>query len=267
MRITNKEKFLKGSIFFVLIMVLFSSYDIKCNKNVVASKENPYVVVASKENSDKNKIGDKILHEDEDKEIEEGDEENLNYIDNIIFNKKLIVIDAGHGGKDKGTIMGSLYEKDINLKISKYTKNYLEYAGYKVLMTRNEDKFIPLREIGNIVNKEKPEIFVSIHVNSFKESKYKGISTYYYDYKGYQRDERIKLAKTIQNSNAKSGLWYDRGIYRQNIAVLRYSKSPCVLVECGFITNPDDRDKLNKDKALKITAKNIALGIIEYCNR
>lgn len=189
---------------------------------------------------------------------------------NILISKEdnpyshIVVLDAGHGGIDKGANYGSLYEKDINLKIANYAAEDLEFKGFKVIQTRDDDKFLSLKEIGEIANSASAEIFVSVHVNENKENKYKGVTSYYYDPSEFQKEERIKLAKTIQKELVKSDKWDDRGILRQNFAVLRYSKIPCVLLECGFLSNAEDRGKLTKDSVLKNFAVNITNGVINY---
>lgn len=175
-----------------------------------------------------------------------------------------IVIDPGHGGIDKGTNHKELYEKDINLKVALYIKEYLEDKGVKVYMTREEDILLSLREIGDFVNDIKPHAFVSVHVNSFKDPSYDGFSAFYYSEGGFQREERIKLAEIIQEEVNNSGLWFDRKIKEQNIAVLRYSKYPCALVEIGFMTNEGDREKLTNENILKTTGESIGKGILKY---
>lgn len=247
MRRKNKENILVSCIFFTLLMVFFVNYDIKFNKNILVRKE-PHIILGEKKKENKENV-DKQYKTDEkiNRELD-----------------KIIVIDPGHGGIDKGTNIGNLYEKDINLKIAYYTETYLKDKGFKVFMTREEDKLIPLKEIGNYVNDIKPEVFVSIHVNSFKESKYEGIATYYYDSNGFQKEERMELARSIQRESVRDGMWYDRGILKQNIAVLRYSDYTCALVECGFITNEEDRKRLQDENILKSTGENIAKGIINY---
>lgn len=176
----------------------------------------------------------------------------------------VVVLDAGHGGKDIGANYGNIYEKDINLKIANYAALELQYKGFKVIQTRDEDKLLALKEVGNITNSAAAEIFVSVHINENKESKYKGITSYYYDPSGFQKEERIKLAKTLQKELIKSDEWNDRGILRQNFAVLRYSEIPCVLLECGFLSNPEDREKLTQEIVLRNLAHNITNGVINY---
>lgn len=175
-----------------------------------------------------------------------------------------VVLDAGHGGIDKGANFGKIYEKDINLKIANYAAEELEFKGFKVIQTRNEDKLLALKEIGNITNAASAEIFISVHINENKENKYKGVTSYYYDPSGFQTAEKIKLAKTIQKELIKSDEWNDRGIIKQNFAVLRYSKIPGVLLECGFLSNAEDREKLTHDIVLRNFAHNITNGVINY---
>jgi N-acetylmuramoyl-L-alanine amidase len=176
----------------------------------------------------------------------------------------IVVLDAGHGGEDKGANLGSLYEKDITLKIVNYAADELMLNGFKVVKTRDEDEFLGLKEISDIANDASGDVFVSVHINSNKLTQYKGVTTYYYDQNGFQKDERIKLANTMQRELVKSDNWEDRGIARDNLAVLRNSQMPSVLLECGFISNIQDRDKLLKDQVLRNFASNISKGIANY---
>lgn len=243
MRIANRKRFTLSCIFFTLLMLIIGKSQIVFSESS-AFKETSLLPVKGLGKDNKAGNGSVV-------------KKNKKYI---------IVLDAGHGGIDKGTSYKSLNEKDIAFKITKYTEEILKSKGYSVVLTRNEDKLIPLKEIGNIVNAAKADVFVSIHINSIKDPDYNGMTTYYYAPEGYQKKERIKLAKTIQGEIIKSDNWQDKGVKTQNLAVLRYSKIPCVLVECGFITNKEDRERLTKDKALKNIATNISSGIIKYIN-
>jgi len=198
--------------------------------------------------------------------IDKNNKENIN----ILISKEdkpfthSVIIDAGHGGIDKGANYGNIYEKNINFKIANYAAQELQFMGIKVLLTREVDKLLSLKEIGEITNSSSADIFVSVHVNENKESKYKGVTSYYYNPNGFQTEERIKLAKTLQSELVKSDNWDNRGIIRQNFAVLRYSKIPSVLLECGFISNTEDRNKLTQDMVLRNFGDNIAKGVIKY---
>ncbi|ERI89914.1 N-acetylmuramoyl-L-alanine amidase [Clostridiales bacterium oral taxon 876 str. F0540] len=204
-------------------------------------------------------------------------ENNFVYLDknnskkiNILVSKlekpfhNTVVIDAGHGGVDKGANKGNIYEKDLTLKIANYALEELRFAGYKVVMTRDSDKLLSLREIGDITNAASADVFVSVHINENKSSVFKGITSYYYDPNGFQKNERMKFAKIMQDNLIKSDEWEDRGILRQNLAVLRYSQIPCVLIECGFLSNEEDKAKLSKDEVLRNIGVNIEKGITNY---
>lgn len=179
--------------------------------------------------------------------------------------KYKIVLDPGHGGVDKGANIGDLYEKDITLKIAKFMPEFLRYKGFNVVFTRETDKWVNVKEgIPNIANSANADLFVSIHINSFTDPKYSGVGVYYYIPNGYQKDERIKFATDILNEAIKSDGWKNRGIASQNLAVLKYTKIPCALIECGFITNEDDRKRLQDDNVLKRLASNIVNGVEKY---
>jgi N-acetylmuramoyl-L-alanine amidase len=177
--------------------------------------------------------------------------------------KHTVVLDAGHGGDDKGANFGSIYEKDITMKIVNYTAEDLMFSGFKIVKTREEDKLLALKEISVISNAASADLFISVHINSNKVSKYKGVTTYYYD-SNNQKNERIKLAETLQKELVKSDSWEDRGIASDNLAVLKNSKIPCVLLELGFMSNIEDRDKLLRDEVLKNFSSNITKGIMNY---
>lgn len=177
-----------------------------------------------------------------------------------------IVVDAGHGGKDNGTSYANINEKDLALKIAFLTENELIFRGCKVVLTRDEDKLLPLKEISDIANASYPNAFISIHINDNKDSRINGLGTYYYDPDQFQKIERNALAKSIQKEIVKSDKWQNKGVIRQNIAILRNSNIPCALVECGFLSNEKDRDKLKDEEVLKSLAVNISNGVIKYLN-
>lgn len=236
MRIANRKKFTVSCIFFTLLLLLFGKITIPIKENKVV--QSPPIAIA----------------------VDKKDKGQANQIEK----KRVIVLDAGHGGIDNGTSYKNMYEKNLTLKIVKYAETYLKSKGYKVILTRDKDELIPLKEIGNRVNAADANVFVSIHINSLNDVKFKGITTLYYDVNGYEKDERIKLSNIIEKEVVKSDKWESKGIKKQNIAVLRYSKIPCALVECGFITNQEDRNKLNKDEVLKRLSENISNGVIKY---
>ena len=241
MRIANKKRFLCSCIFFTLVMLVFGKW-INIFYEKALGMPSPAVVKAERDNI---KVGS----------------------NKKAVSQYTIVLDAGHGGIDAGTSYGNIQEKDLTFKIVKYAEAYLKDKGYRVVLTRNEDKLVPLKEIGKITNASNADVFISIHINSINDVNFNGITTYYYDVNGHQKEERMSLAETIEKKAIKSDGWTDKGIRRQNLAVLRYSNMPSVLVECGFITNEGDRKRLLNEDVLKRLAENISDGAVEYLNK
>ncbi|MCI1945408.1 N-acetylmuramoyl-L-alanine amidase family protein [Clostridium luticellarii] len=240
MRIVGRKNFMLSCIFFILVMLVLG----KSIKILNINNSINMTAVPIDSTIDKQAASSKYTP----------------------LKKYYIVIDPGHGGIDKGTSYGNMYEKDLTLKIARYAAAYLKGKGNVVFLTRNEDKLLGLDEIGDKVNSSYADAFVSIHVNSLNDNNFNGITTLYYDVNGYQKDERIKLARAIESEAVKNDNWANKGIKRQNLAVLRYSKVPGVLVECGFITNAQDRIRLSNENVLKRLGENISNGIIYYLN-
>ncbi|MBK5240678.1 N-acetylmuramoyl-L-alanine amidase [Clostridium sp.] len=184
--------------------------------------------------------------------------------------KYKVVVDPGHGGVDVGAKYGDLFEKDLNLKISEYMVDNLRYNGCRVIFTRNTDveldKLVTkdLNKRADLANNENADVFVSVHINSNTSNEYKGVSTYYYDDVNYKQKDKGKFAGVIQEELLKSGTWTDMGIHGGGLAVLRLTKMPSILVECGFITNYEDRGKLSSDNTLVGFGLNISNGIMKY---
>lgn len=189
---------------------------------------------------------------------------------------QVIVIDPGHGGIDPGAVgvSGSL-EKDINLSIAKYLREYLEKSGSVVIMTREEDiglysqsgtirnkKNEDLRNRKNIIKNSKADIFISIHLNSFKQSRYYGAQTFY----PANNPMGKELAKIIQeelinvldNNNTRVPLSND------SIYIIKGLEIPTVLVECGFLSNPDEEKKLMETDYQKKIAWAMYIAIQRY---
>ncbi|MGM9974675.1 MAG: N-acetylmuramoyl-L-alanine amidase [Clostridiaceae bacterium] len=185
-----------------------------------------------------------------------------------------VTIDPGHGGADVGANYGDLYEKNVNLKIAQFMKMGLIYEGKRVIMTREDDNVLHndvewLDVITNKANSSKSDAFVSIHINSFDKSEEpNGLSTYYYT-KSHeaQAEDRVLLAETIQNNIITSDGWKDMGVKEESFEVIRDTTMPSVLIECGFMSNPEDRKRLSDDDVLMNLANNINKGIVEYLNK
>lgn len=174
-----------------------------------------------------------------------------------------ITIDAGHGGSEVGAVgcLGTK-EKDVNLAISKNLKNKLEKLGAKVFMTREDDSYVGLYERVEKSNGFNADIFLSIHNNSLPDSMANrdatGTETYYF----YPQSKELAkiLAKTISE---KTG--FKNGAHRgQSFAVIRNTQSIAVLIEVGFMINPDDNAKLIDPKFQDKISDGIIEGLERY---
>ncbi len=172
--------------------------------------------------------------------------------------KKEVVIDPGHGGYDPGAKNNGIYEKDIALDVAKRVKKYLNKAGYYVVMTRETDKTVSLKQRVAITNKAKPDLFLSIHVNSSKNPNIKGVETHWYT------PQSRALAMQVQDELVNKLVTPDRGIKNSRFYVLDHTKTPSVLAEIGFISNDIEMYQLMTDERREATAKAIADGIIKY---
>ncbi|MGN0018871.1 MAG: N-acetylmuramoyl-L-alanine amidase [Candidatus Gastranaerophilaceae bacterium] len=172
--------------------------------------------------------------------------------------EKVIVIDPGHGGIDCGATRSGIYEKDITLDVSKRVTAILRSNGYKVYMTRDEDKTVELKERVDFTEEIAPDLFVSVHVNSSEGTAATGIETHYY------HDYSIDLAKEVHSCMAKYITSKDRGLFKSKFYVINHTTMPAILVEIGFISNETERTELVKDKRKQATAKAIAEGIMNY---
>lgn len=194
----------------------------------------------------------------------------------ISGNSRTVIIDAGHGGEDVGAIgINSVYEKDLNMQISVKLGDYLNAAGFNVVYTRIEDcllytkeqnikgmrKIYDLKNRVAIANSYSDAIFISIHMNSFGQENCSGLQIYHSANASAQ-----KLASSVQNS-VKSLLQptNHRSIKQGNeIYILENSLVPAILIECGFISNPDECKKLCEKEYQKELCFAILCGIIEY---
>ena len=178
----------------------------------------------------------------------------------VIKNK--IVIDAGHGGTDYGAIREGVNEKDITLDIAQRVDAILYSKGYKTALTRSDDTYLSLEERVEFSEKEGPEIFVSIHVNSSVSSDPSGIETHWYHENSKDLAEIIHKHMTKQLPSSK-----DRGLFKSKFYVINHSTVPAVLCEIGFLSNDAERNELITDTRKQKTAKAIAEGIIEYLRK
>lgn len=184
-----------------------------------------------------------------------------------------VVLDAGHGSSDSGKVgINGVLEKDINLSISKKTKKYLEKKGIRVIMTRDKDESLAEGEKGNRkvqdmkarvkrINDTKPNLAVSIHQNSYHEESIHGAQVFYYEHsESGEKDARILqealLAVDPDNTRqVKANTTY---------YLLKRTEVPILIIECGFLSNQEEAEKLASEDYQKEIAKAIANGI-ESC--
>jgi N-acetylmuramoyl-L-alanine amidase len=172
-----------------------------------------------------------------------------------------VVIDAGHGGHDRGGIPGQrIPEKEMTLDVAQRLKKTLTGNGYRVVMTRENDVFVPLGTRAAIANSYRNAIFVSVHFNSAKRVGADGIETYF-----YSRDS-LPLASAVHHFVAGGAPSPNRGVRRRGYYVLRKARVPSVLVECGFLTNPNETAYILNSSYRQKLAEEIAAGIRERSN-
>jgi N-acetylmuramoyl-L-alanine amidase len=172
-----------------------------------------------------------------------------------------VVIDAGHGGHDRGGIPGQrIPEKDMTLDVAQRLKKVLAADGYRVVMTRESDVFVPLGTRVAIANSYRRGIFVCVHFNSAKRVGADGIETYFYG-----RDS-LPLASAVHHHVAGGAPSPNRGVRRRGYYVLRKARVPAVLVECGFLTNPTEAAYISKPSYRQKLAEEIAAGVRQRSN-
>lgn len=185
-----------------------------------------------------------------------------------------VVIDPGHGGKDPGKVgVNNVLEKDINLAIALQLKSYLELQGLKVIMTRETDQGLYSEGAKNkkkedlnarveIINLSKALLVISIHQNSYDQKSCKGAQVFYFE--GSLNGE--KLAECVQQSmisNVDSG---NKRTIKANKSyfLLKQSHITAAIVECGFLSNPQEADLLNTKEYQEKVAYGIGEGILAY---
>lgn len=169
-----------------------------------------------------------------------------------------VIIDAGHGGHDMGANpWGSLPEKVVALDTAKRLERHLREAGFRTVMTRQGDYFVSLGDRVRIVNRHRNAVFVSIHYNYGRSRRAHGAETFQHT------RESVGLAQNIQRSMVGIPGKRDRGVRHANFYVLRNSKIPAVLVECGFLTNAREAAQARDPAHRELLAEKIAEGIVK----
>ncbi len=179
--------------------------------------------------------------------------------------KPIIILDPGHGGKDQGAKVRTFEEKKLTLRTAYLTKKHLEELGYRVILTRARDVYLPLSTRVSLANRRTSSLFVSIHYNSASSPMAKGIEVFYYG-KGPQkrRDQSKSLATLVLNNMIGQTSAHSRGTKVGNFHVIRETTMPAILVEAGFITNSEERALIGTQTYLDKLANGIATGVDKY---
>ncbi len=191
---------------------------------------------------------------------------------------KKIVIDAGHGSPDGGAVGNSgIPEKDLNLSIAKLVQMYFEQSGIEVVMTRTDDaglfdaddrsvrekKRNDLRKRERIMNESQADLFISIHMNKFEDSRYSGPQVFYSpntEFSGQLAEAlQSELIAVLQPSSHREIKKASSDIY-----LLKKAEIPAVLVECGFLSNPQEESLLQNEDYQNRIAWAIYSGVIKF---
>lgn len=187
--------------------------------------------------------------------------------------KEVIVVDCGHGENDPGKIgVNGALEKDINLTVGKLVKERLKKAGYEVAMTRTEDKMLAPEDSTNrkaqdmkarvaFINEAKPVIAVSVHQNSYHEPDVSGAQVFYYSHSA-EGEEAAKIMQeaflSVDPENTRQAKAND------SYYILKRTEVPTIIVECGFLSNPEEAELLTDEEYQKKIADAITAGVEKY---
>lgn len=176
------------------------------------------------------------------------------------IHNKVVVLDAGHGGKDAGTLSGQVYEKDITISVVKKMEKLLSEQGIEVLLTREDDSFLELEERVQIANEAQASLFMSIHCNYYEEdASVCGLECYYH------KDSRTgkEFAEGIIADLEKVEEIIVRSAKAEDFYVLRHTDMPAVLVELGFLSNKKECKSLTLSQYQDKLANNLVESIIQ----
>lgn len=190
--------------------------------------------------------------------------------ENVKKEQAVIVIDPGHGGEDPGKVgVNEVLEKDINLAIAMQVKEGLEKAGIRVIMTR-EDDFVPdskkqdLKERVQLINETKAPLTVCIHQNSYTDPKVKGAQVFYYSESQEGREAAEMLQEEFRKIDPENKReTKDNGSYY----MLKHTNVPTIIAECGFLSNPEEAEKLTTDEYQFQIATAICEGIVKWLEK
>ncbi len=182
----------------------------------------------------------------------------------------VIIIDPGHGGEDPGKVgINDILEKDINLQIAMKVRDLMEEVGIEVVMTREDDK-VPERKKEDLenrvelINKTRPTIALCIHQNSYTSPDIFGAQVFYHT----KTAEAVDIATLVQESLRAIDSSNTREIKKNDTYyMLKFSEAPTIIVECGFLTNPTEAQKLTTEEYQDEVAFAICEGIVKWLDK
>ncbi|MFJ7640743.1 N-acetylmuramoyl-L-alanine amidase CwlD [Peribacillus sp. NPDC097225] len=194
---------------------------------------------------------------------------------NLPLTGKVIILDAGHGGMDGGANVQDVMEKEIALSVTLKVRDYLQEQGALVILTREKDvdlatedtqgirkrKQEDLRNRVEMINDSEADLFLTIHLNAFPSASSKGAQTFYTN----RFEENKQVAKFIQTEIIRNLENTTRDAKTINhVYLMNYAKKPGALVEIGFLSNTEERERLMSDKYQEKIASSIYMGILRY---
>ncbi len=182
----------------------------------------------------------------------------------------LVLVDAGHGGKDPGKVgVNDALEKDINLAIAKKLKEYLEKSNIQVIMTRDDDsaedtKLGDMKKRVELINEVKPTLVVSIHQNSYSDQSIRGAQVFYFTHSKESKEAAAVMQEALRQMDSEN----TRAIKANNtFYMLKKTEVPTIIVECGFLSNPTEAEKLTTDEYQQQLADTICSGVIKWLDK
>lgn len=194
---------------------------------------------------------------------------------NLPLSGKIIILDAGHGGPDGGANVQSALEKEIALKVTFKMRDFLQEQGALVIMTREDDSDLAdestkgirnrkrqdLQNRVKMINDSEADLFLSVHLNAFPSSRWKGAQTFYT--KRYEENEQVakfiqaEIKRNLENTNREAKLI-------DNVYLMRNAKKPGALVEIGFLSNSEDRANLLTEPYQEKISAAVYKGVLRY---
>ncbi|MBQ7086199.1 MAG: N-acetylmuramoyl-L-alanine amidase [Clostridia bacterium] len=183
------------------------------------------------------------------------------YVNISLGEIKVIMLDPGHGATDNGCSYAGVNEKDINYDIALRTKDQLEQLDYKVIFTHDDKEYVSPHGRSKLANRKGVDLYISIHQNAAENSDAKGIEAWF----SVRNPHSKRLAEAIQASLVDNTQAEDRGVkVTASLVVVRETKMPSVLIECGFLSNPNERESLADENYRQIIAESIAQAVEDF---